>query len=401
MSHAINDWLGLTEICFGLVVTKRVDITKFHSTMFQEPYDEGFEEFARHGDVTKTSQSITPAMYNAAIAAAGTIEDGTGIEWHKSLNKASKGFAIGTKAQRLGKAMASGKEVQTADIMEFTSALRDFASPDAIGLHALSEVDDNYEPFIKCGWAAIDDNVGGIPASRPLVVGGDTGLGKTFMQMRLTGAFLTEHPDALGAIYTLEMSDRAWRKRFVTMFPEYEDVMERIYISKSAVSVPEIGIEVASIGAGFVGVDYMDYLIRGEISEAAWRRTNLQLNEICRTLEIPLCILHQFNANRYTDPVPQMKHFAWGTSSTNVAGMVITLAKFRNAEDVGDYIAFDDDRPMTMLFWKSGDGWVGKRGPLAVSLPLVKNLWADEAGRCQTIGDEIIVKKFRKGGKNE
>jgi hypothetical protein len=67
---------------------------------------------------------------------------------------------------------------------------------------------------------------------------------------------------------------------------------------------------------------------------------------------------------------------------------------------VGDFITFDDERPMTMFFWKSGDGWVGKkRGPLAVCLPLANNLWADEAGRCQTIGDEVVIKKFKRGDK--
>lgn len=398
-SNVKNDWLSLTEICFGLVVTKRVDITKFHSTMFCDPYNDGYEEFARTGDVTATSKVITPSLYNTAITASSTIEDGTEIEWHKLLNKASKGYGVGTIAQRIGKKLIDGREVEAVDIMELSASLGELASPDAIGLHILDDVDDNYEPFVTTGWDAIDKNLGGIPASRPLVVGGDTGLGKTMFQMRLIGEYLIEHPETIGAIYTLEMSDRAWKRRYVTLFPEYEDTLKRIYISKSSISVPDIGIEVASIGAGIVGIDYMDYLIRGEISEAAWRKTNLQLNEICRTLEIPVCILHQFNANRYSEPVPTMKHFAWGTSSTNVAGMVFTLAKFNSAEQTENYITFDDDRPMTIFCWKSGDGWVGKRGPLAISLPLVTNLWSLEAGHCQTIGDEVAhsMKKFKKG----
>ena len=387
------NWQDLSEVCFGLLVKKRVDVSKFHSSMFKEPYDAGFEEWKKSANRTSVSAIITQGALDTALQAAESFSENLDVDWHTLLLQASRFYAVGVEAQKVSKRLLAGEEVPSDRLMAHAQSIRDLGNPSSIGLKTIDQVSDTFNPMIKTGWEALDKYLGGIPQTRPTAVGGNTGEGKTIFTMHLIHHFIRRWKEKSVAVYTLELSDTAWKHRYLKLFPEDVEYLSRIYISDSAASAVEVGLECAAMNAGMYVIDYMDYLIRGEISEAAYRKTNLQLNEINRTLEIPGIVLHQYNNLRSTTKIPALNHFAWGTTNSNVAGLVLGIARIQDADDAEGAFAYDEDYPWCIFALKNGEEWLSNYpGPGVVCLPKDKKLWAS--------GEDSIWRRLEKQKKS-
>lgn len=394
MNKPTYNWQDLSEVCFGLIVKKRVDVSKFYPSMFREPYDSGLEEWKKSANLTRVSAIITQGCLDTAIQAAETYSDELNVEWNMLLLQASRFYAVGVEAQKLSKRLLNGEEVESERLIAHAQSMRELGNPTSIGLKSIDQVSDNFKPMIETGWIALDRYLGGIPQTRPTAVGGNTGEGKTIFTMHLIHHFIRRWKEKKVAVYTLELSDTAWKHRYLKLFPEDVDKFGQIYISDSTASVIEVGLECASINAGLFVIDYMDYLIRGEINEGAYRKTNLQLNEITRTMEIPGIVLHQYNNLRSTTKIPALNHFAWGTTNSNVAGLVLGIAKIADAEDAENAFAYDEDYPWSIFALKNGEEWLSKYpGPGVICLPKDRKLWAS--------GEDSIWRKLEKQKKTK
>lgn len=383
------DWQSVTEQVYGLLDGKKLDISKFTPEMFWPPYNLGFQILRDLDNRTAAAEKIGMGLYKAAQSAAEDADPS--LEWHKLLVKAMRANKAGNYAMKVGKQWAEGKEVNPEDVMQLSVQLKDVANPDAVGLQSLDTVSDDFVPLIPSGWKAIDDHFGGIPHARPTVVGGASGEGKTWWSMRLLNEWMKEHPQDVAAVYSLEMTAEEWKYRVKNYFPAIVSAMKegRVLISDRIVTADDIRIEVSSVQASITIIDYIDYIVGGDMGEQAYKKTNLKLNEMCRTLSAPTIVLHQFSATmQKMHPVPSAFHFYMGASNKNIAGLMLGILKVtpQNREQVQEKFCANMDYPYMMVGLKCGVAW--KHGtPGAVALPEGRGLWSEQSGRWLVEGD--------------
>jgi|SRR5690348_2939225 len=381
MTPTSTDWLSASEIVFGLLLERSESPNKYHRDLFVSPYDDGFDVIKKHGlDETKIIQAVGISSFQACKAAADSL-NGTKneVDWCALIKKASTTYLVAEEMETAAKGLRRGREVNLLPIIEH---MKNASKPDSIGLVLASDIDlDDVEELMECGWKAIDENLGGIPVAGIVQVGAETGYGKSFMSMKLVEKFLTRWPEKKAAIYSLEMPKQQYLSRGCRMYPGFSKVMDRIYVSSDVVTIDDIGIEAAARDVDIIIIDYVDYLVEGEGSEGAYGAVYKAMNEITRTLEIPVINIAQLNRNQYSDPIPRKYQFRYSGMAENVASQIWCLASFYNDDDTdGEFIYIEDS--MYIICWKQRAGWEAKhRGPGAIVLPKVKNLWDDGPGK--------------------
>lgn len=397
MKSASYNWRDTSEICFGLIVQNRLDATKFASTMFCDPYREGFEEYFKNADKTKIAKLLGNA-YQIALEAAGTIgEDGVvGVEWHKILRRKALNYQLGEKADKASKKLIRGDDLDIETAIELSSQFRDVADPDTVGLTVSKEIDvDEYEPTILSGYAPIDEHLGGMVESGNILIMGQTGVGKSLFSQVFLGAFLKQYPEKKAAIWSLEMTNQQYLRRGLDLYPTFRDAHEqgRILVSDKTTTIHDIGIEAASAGANIIVVDYIDYLIKGEPSEGKFAEIYIQMNNISRTLKIPFIMLLQPNRSVYESGIPRMWHARYSGMAENVSAQFWALYYPDNAKEMEDEFTYIEDS-MYIIAWKQRFGWkknkegkIINRGPGAIVLPRTRNVWATEVGDWVVRGD--------------
>lgn len=391
-------WQDLSEIAFGLLLNGSEPITKYSAELFSEPYSSGFSNWKEKGDQTALAKIIGTPAINAALAAADTVSEDSEVDYSKLLTASRNKFLVGVAAEKAGKRLREGRDVDVTVLMELSSAMKNLSNPESTGLSDIGDEDiTNWEPFQETGWDALDKTVGGISSHRPTIVGATTGSGKTMWTLQFLEYYLERWPEKKVAVYSLEMSRAAWKSRAVKLFPKLCNFFNtgRLLVSDTSVTATDVQLEMAAEGVDLGIIDYINYLVKGEITPQSIEVVNRQMNEICRTLGIPLIVLHQYNAQR-ANPVPNLSYFYMGTSTSNTAGLVIALGSFRNAEEPGNTFVFDEDRPMFMYFLKSGDGFMFERGPGAAFMPRTKNLWGSSDFVWQVADEQAVSIKKRK-----
>lgn len=399
MTTNSTDWLSASEIVFGLILDRKESPNKYHRDLFVNPYDDGFDALKKYGiDETKILAATGISAFQACKAAAASLEGTKNeVDWCMLLKKSATIYMVAEEMETAAKGMRRGRETNLLPIIEH---MRNASKPDSIGLVLASDVDlEHSEELMKCGWDAIDVNLGGIPTAGIIMVGASTGFGKSFMSMKLVDKFLHEWPEKKVAIYSLEMPKQQYLNRGCRMYPGFSEVLDRIYVSSEVVTIDDIGIEAAARDVDLIIIDYVDYLVDGEGSEGAYAAVYKSMNQIARTLEIPIFNLAQLNRNQYADPIPRKWQFRYSGMAENVASQIWCLATFYNDDETdGEFIYMEDS--MYIICWKQRAGWNEKhRGPGAIVLPKVKNLWDDGPGRW--LVHREVPRQIKKRGKNE
>lgn len=412
-----QDWQSASEQVFGRCLDGRESLIKYQASWFMPPYDDAFEKLKDGATKTDIIRILSTSSYQAAIHAAQSLNGaGEDIDWVSVLHRAAKQNEAADKSDRVTKKLRKGQDV---DVTELIELLKDLINPEMVGLVSANLIDyDSFTELIPSGWDALDYNLGGIPHAAPLIVGGETGLGKSFFSMFFVKKFLELYPDKNAVIYSLEMPSAQYLQRMVRVY-KMKNLVDsgRIYISSKAVTIDDIAAESATIpNCGLIVCDYVDYLVP-QNNEDAYARVYKKCNEICRTLEIPFLMIVQPNRNQYVDPVPRPYHIRYSGMAENVASQIIMLWKPNPGQTEDDYeehekasgFTFIEDS-MYMVCWKNRAGWVGldedtplpldgkkRPGPGAIVLPKVPGIWADEKGQWIRYGDvKTSMKKLRK-----
>lgn len=397
---ANTDWLSTSEICFGLLIEHQESPTKFYAEMFHSPYDDGFEIIKKSGiDETKLISAVGVSAFQACKAAVDTL-NGTKntVDWCLLLKQAMTTHIVAEEMESASKRMMRGKEVNLLPIIEH---MRNASQPDSIGLIKASDIDlTEIKELMDSGWKPVDTTLGGIPCAGIVMIGASTGLGKSFLSMKLAEKFLHRWKDKTVAIYSLEMPKQQYLNRGVKMYPGFSNVLDRMYVSSENVTIDEIGVEAAAKDVSMIIIDYVDYLIPGEGSEGAYAAVYKTMNQISRTLEIPIICIAQLNRNQYADPIPRMYQFRYSGMAENVASQIWCLAMFKSDDETdGEFVFMDDS--MYIICWKQRAGWQDKFiGPGAIVLPRTKNLWSDDPGKWLRHG-EVSHSIKRKGKQSE
>ena len=247
--NKVNDWRSLSEICFGLVVTGRVDMAKFNAVMFCDGYEDGFKEWFKSKNKTSVAR-LLGADYETALQAADTISEDSAkdIEWQKILQRAYLSYQVGDKATKVGKKLMQGYEVSTEDAITIAAQFKDLANPESLGLTVSNTIDvDGFEPTILSGYAPIDTHLGGIPESGNILVMGTTGVGKSLFSQQFLGHHLDMYRNKTGGVWSLEMTNQQYLYRGVQLYSKFNKAHRdgRIMVSDKTTTIYDIGIEAA------------------------------------------------------------------------------------------------------------------------------------------------------------
>lgn len=397
MPTATNSWEDLSTLCFGLIVTKHEPVTGYDPSIFFPPYSEGFKIWKKYGDVTRVVETIGDAAYEAAILAASMLEvTGDEVKQNSRLTQAARRYQAGEAAEKIGRAFKTGKSVEDAKVLELSVLFRNLATPTSVGLKSVDEVDiSDYNPYITVGWPNLDKFFGGLARSRPNLVGALPGFGKTTWTQRLVGCVLEHDENALPAVYSLELSAENWKDRMKKTFPSSLKHAKRMLISDRHVDIIDIALEAAAVGATHVVIDSWRYVVPHATPES-YDDASIRLNEMCRELQIPVVVLAQFNAQRYTTKLHDDSHFAYGRTLVDVSGNVFTLGRFKNEEDLNEQFVFDENRPDAIMCWKQGDGWQNQRKTKGAVFMDSDEPWPLDGGRWQYYGDGAERKPFKR-----
>lgn len=397
-----DSWQDVSEVVFGRVMSGEENSRFYDPNMFVPPYNKGMSLIQKDASQEELISAIGVNAFRAAVSASEVYQEITGIDWPTKLSMAFNSFQLGNRMEDVGRRLKRGESFP--DSVELIDGIKKISNPEATGLVLASQLDyESYQEIQPCGWEAIDEHIGGIPQAGIIMVGGDTGLGKSFWLMKMVNSFLHQYPDKVASIYSLEMPSEQWIKRAVDAYPDFMDILPRLLISDKPVTIRDVGAEVARSNAGFVGVDYVEYLVAGEPSTTAYDEIYIKTNAIARDLQLPFFMLGQLNRTQYTDPIPRKYQFRFSNMGISVASQVVCLARFNSDnqlkdKDSGQYEFRYEPNSMYSIYWKSRAGWKeNKTGPGAIITPIGDHLWTESGNWSKHMDTPIPMRATIRG----
>ena len=363
------NWTELSEVNFGLVMEGRLPVSMYKPSWFTTPYDKGIEVLMNQGATKEDVAHVLSSAYindaHDAVKHWNGIGETENFDWNKSLRLAYENFERGREFEKIGKKL---KENQQVDILPLYGKLGAAIAQESFGLRPASEIDyKTYKPFKPCGYAPIDNTLGGIPSDGPIIIYGLTGVGKSKFATAIINGLLHKYPEETAAIYTLEMNEKHWLWRTMNLFPDMKDVLPRLHVSGSVKDIEEMVAEVTAKRVNYVVLDDMDNMVKSS-DASEYERIYRRVKEVCRFMSIPVFVLGQPNRSAKI-AVESGERFlsrfdvAWSGAAENSAALQIAL-QTANSLDMQAETFPTTDNPMDyLIFWKSRDGWPGDYEP--------------------------------------
>ena len=359
------DHQELSEVNFGLCLEGRVPPSMYKYEWFCAPYDKGIqvlmEPGARKEDVAKVLSSSYISDAHDAVHKWNGIGDKENFDWPGALRQAAENFQRGKKLEKVAKKLIENGDV---DILPIYSELGSVIANESFGLKPASDVDyKHYKPFMPCGYAPIDNTLGGIPSDGPIIIYGLTGVGKSKLSTAIINGFLHQYPDKKAAVFTLEMNEEHWMWRTINLFPDMKKILPRLYLSGQAKDIEEVVSQV-TIGQFDIAVlDDMDNMVRSS-DASEYERIYRRVKEVCRFLGIPFIVLCQPNriakvAVESGERFLSRYDVAWSGSAENSAALQIAIQTANGLDMHSQEFPTSDDDLDYLIFWKSRDGWPG------------------------------------------
>lgn len=358
-------WDELSEVNFGLVLENRIPATMYQLDWFCEPYRQGMEVLMKTGatkeDVAKVLSSAYISDAHDAVHRWNGIGDKENFDWSKALRQSALNSKRGAMLKKIGKKLEENEDV---DILPIYSELGSAINNENFGLRPASEIDYKaYKPFKPCGYAPIDNTLGGIPADGPIIIYGLTGVGKSKLATAIINGLLHKYPEETAAVYTLEMNDQHWLWRSTNLFPSLKEVLPRLHISGQVRDVEEMVAEVTAKQVNYVVLDDMDNMVKSS-DASEYERIYRRVKEVCRFMGIPVFVLGQPNRSAKI-AVGDGERFlgrydvAWSGAAENSAALQIAIQTANGLDMKSEEFPTSDEKMDYLIFWKSRDGWPG------------------------------------------
>lgn len=359
----------LSEVNFGLLLESRRLPSLYKPEWFSTPYDKGVEILMKQGatkeDVAKVISSAYISDAHDAVHKWNGIGDKENFDWTQALRDAHENEQRGKKLIKIGKKLENNEDV---DILPLYSELGSAIANESFGLKPASEIDyKSYKPFMKSGYAPIDNTLGGIPTDGPIIVYGVAGVGKSKFAAAVTNEFLHEHTEKRAAIFTLEMNETHWMNRTMKIFPSFADVLPRLYVSGQSRDIEDTVSQITVGQFDFAVLDDMDNSVKSS-DASEYERIYRRVKEVCRFRGIPFMVLGQPNRAAKI-AVDNGERFlsrydvAWSGSAENSAALQIALMTTNGLDMKSEEFPTTDESMDYVIFWKSRDGWPGDYNP--------------------------------------
>lgn len=378
-AHSLRD---LSETVLGMVAAGLLPAATVEPMWFSTPYDKGAKVLKEGGhkeDLVKVMGSDMLMTMNNKVE---DMHIGNAFDWVTALHKAAVAFNL---SQVLYRAAHDLERNAPVDLSPVHSQITQFMVSGVETLRRASEVEaEGYQPFQKSGNKYIDAIMGGIPTDGPIVVYGATGVGKSFFGGMMLIDYLMEHTTKIGAAYSFEMSEEHWIDRMRKMYPNFDRVADRLFVSGSINKPNDLVPEVAAHRPDILLLDDMDNMFEGEASPPKYEAVYKVVKKIARLQKIPVIALSQAKERGERAGTFLGKNdAAWSASNERSAALLIALqqAGYMDAGWKGDdTFPITEDPMQYIMFWKSRDGWPLQQGPGAIIMGIEK----DEFGRTKS-----------------
>jgi len=368
MAQIGTTWEDASEIVSGLIITNKIASSSASSESLFPPYNE-LVRFYQEGN-TEPETLIQKAGIGIFQSSVNSIQnlDGTGtLDWLAILEETRQRYQMGNRLERISKKLKRGEYIDGAEIRHVANQF----GQGKTGRVSLDQIDASEVPFILTGYKPLDCHLGGIPTVGMIVVGGNPGIGKTTWAINVTAEFVKKHPDKKVAFYSLEMMLPEIALRFNEITNLAKEEKGRILINCDPLSASEIIADASAItNLGLIVVDFMDFVVRGELSESSMSTAYLTLAIGSKQLSAPLIALAQFSY-KYHGGIPKPTDIRWSKSAEILAWMQIMLYSPSK-----DYYSQQDKLPTMdgigyMVIWKVRGGFRKHRdeSPGAIQMP--------------------------------
>ena len=312
-------WLDTSEVVSGLVLGKRISKSTIRPDIF-EPSVRGLIKDFLDGLPLEDVYLRNSGIYDVAVEACKNINGSHDFDWVEVLEKSAATYEAGQKLSKISHNMLSGKDVSLATIRDIINNFDEGKT----GRKVLSQITPMEIPFVKTGWKAIDDHLGGIPGVGLIIVSGNPGSGKTSWALRLLKSHATLHKDKTNVIYSLEMidSELAMRSKELVGSGKFED---RIQVNCDQLNVHEVINDAARVdNLGLIIIDFVDYLVKGESTESSVSAIYKELAGAAKELKCPIVILAQYSY-KYVGGLPKPDHIRYTSLAKALGWMLICL----------------------------------------------------------------------------
>jgi DNA replication protein DnaC len=362
-----------------LLIEQRVPPTLYKSEWFASPFDKGVEVLMQPGSTREDVAKVLSSAYindaHDAVKKWNGLGETENFDWPKVLRESYENMQRGKVFEKLAKKYKNNEPV---DLLALYSEIGSAIAKESFGLKPASEIDyKKYKPFMLSGYEPIDKTLGGIPTDGPIIVYGNTGVGKSKFAAALTNGILHQYPKKKAAIFTLEMNEVHWMSRTMKLFPSFKEVLPRLFVSGQARDIEDVVAQVTVGQFDFVVLDDMDNMVKS--SEASeYERIYRRVKEVCRFCGIPFVVLGQPNRTAKIETSPHLDKktnkmvggrflgrfdVAWSGAAENSAALQIALQTTNALDTSEETFPTSDDDMDYLIFWKSRDGWPGDYDP--------------------------------------
>jgi len=222
----MNTLQSTSEIVTGLVLTNKISPNAVRNELLFPPYNDVVKAIKEGmNEPEDLILKFGIGSINPALDAIKNLNGLSGADWLSILETSYNQHQTGMKMEKIGKKLQRGEEVDPIEIRNLANQF----GKGKTGRFRLSDATGVEFPFLKTGWKAIDTHFGGIPEVGLIVIGGDSGSGKSTFMRDFSKQFVKKHPKKKVAIYSLEMFAEEIVGRFRQpegMEKQYEDQIE-------------------------------------------------------------------------------------------------------------------------------------------------------------------------------
>ena len=326
-----SQWLNNTEIVVGFVLRGKLDPHAVNPDDLHPPYNEIIPTVRDADTLNEAKENVIAkhgySLYRDSVAASEEVNSGTTpLNWLKLLEQSASRFKSGVDLEKVGRDLQDGKEVDLGRILQYTSQIE-------LGYRAmtpLSQVEPEKNSLIKTGYAPVDEWFGGIPKAGLTLIAGATGIGKTFIALRIALCMIRKYPKKKVAIFSLEMLMSQLVARYLTMDKKMTlKDRERILASESSYTMSEVYAVAARTAAtedlGMIVIDFADLLVEGEQSEAVMGKIYRAASILAKQTKVPVVLVAQLNRENYKGGVPKIHHVRYSGMAEMMSSLILLL----------------------------------------------------------------------------
>lgn len=324
--------LESSEVVTGLVIKGKISPNVVRADLLFSPYDEVVKAI-KNGTAAPEDLILKFGLgtINPCLEAVNSLNGLSNADWISILEETYMKSQMGIRMEKLGKKLQRGDEVDPVEIRHIANQF----GKGKTGRFSLSESLSEEVPFMKTGFLPIDKHLGGFPEAGLIVVGGDTGVGKTTFLRDVSKQFVKQYQNKTVAIYSLEMFAEEITGRFRESGKEPEDEEKRIIINCDPLTINQVIADAAGIdNLGMVLIDYVDMMVKGEATTGKYSEIYVESHYAAKQLHVPVILFAQFTY-KYTGGIPKMHHIAWTNSSNTLAWEQLML--YRPAESTREW----------------------------------------------------------------